>query len=136
MSGIAEPDLTGRWIGIFNYPELLPPNRFEATLRDIGGLITGLTSEKDDDPDGPGGTLHAMIEGRRKGSALSFTKMYDDLQRAPDVIFYSGTVQPDGNEIEGRWAILGDWSGTFLMIRTSKASEAAERKVAETIAIR
>jgi len=64
-----EHNLSGRWIGIFNYPELLPPNNFEAVLRDVGGIITGLTKEQDDDPNGTGDILHAVIDGHRGGTA-------------------------------------------------------------------
>jgi len=126
-------DLTGRWSGMFSYPALLPPNSFEATLRDSGGLISGITTEADDDPFGSGATLHAVIEGRREGNSVTFSKSYDDLGRAPFAILYRGTVHPDGDEIEGRWEIPGIWAGTFLMVRHAGVSEAAERRVSEQV---
>lgn len=134
MSPPADFDLSGRWTGIFNYPTDFPPNGFEADLREVGGSISGTVSEQDDDPSGAGGTLHSIVEGRRDGSAVTFAKMYDDIDRMPDAVFYSGSIQPDGNEISGRWEIPGEWSGTFLMIRHSGAAEAVEQ-VAEEVAL-
>jgi hypothetical protein len=119
-------DLSGRWTGIFNYPAHLPPNSFEAELREVGGSLAGTVWEQDDDPEGTGGTLHAVIEGRRQGSSVAFAKMYDDLGRMPDPVLYSGILQPDGNEISGSWEIPGYWSGTFIMIRAAGIAETAE----------
>ena len=126
-----EPDLTGAWIGTFDYPTWLPPNHFEATLRDIGGAIAGVTSERDDKPDGHGAVLTAVIEGRREGHAIEFRKLYDDLSRCDGFVAYSGTIYPDGNEISGRWEIAGVWSGTFIMIRKSGARETFAREAEE-----
>jgi hypothetical protein len=126
-------DLSGRWTGIFNYPSLMPPIGFEAILSDVGGAIGGTVSEQDDDPHGMGGSLHSFIEGHREGHAVTFTKMYDDLDRMPDAVFYSGTIEPDGNEISGRWEIPGAWAGTFLMIRDSGAAETAEEEASEKV---
>lgn len=133
MTGDGDHNLTGRWTGIFNYPESLPPNSFEATLRDVGGAITGITSERDDDPDGHGDLLHAIIEGRRDGSSVTFTKIYDDMEPEPVVIFYSGTVQPGGEEIHGRWERVDMWSGTFLMVRNPGAEQEDAREISETV---
>lgn len=135
MTSASDLDLSGRWTGIYNYPVAHPPNGFEAVLRDANGAITGMVSEQDDDPEANGRILEAVIEGRREGSAVTFTKMYVDVERMPDAIFYSGTIDPDGNEISGRWEIPGDWAGTFLMIRSSGVGEAAEERASEEIRI-
>jgi hypothetical protein len=127
----AEYDLSGQWSGIYNYPRLYPPNAFEATIRDTGGLITGLITQPCEFFEPPGTVHHAVIEGSRDGSALSFIKIYDDLGRPTP--HYHGTVQPGGDEIEGEWTIPGDWSGTFLMIRGAKAGEAIERRIEEKV---
>jgi len=126
-------DLTGRWTGIFNYPSSDPPNSFEAELRDLGGLLTGLTTERDDDPQGSGETLHAVIEGRREGNVVRFDKRYDDFDLMPDLVHYDGFIHPGGDEIEGQWEIEGFWSGTFLMVRRCAGGEEVEEDVAETI---
>lgn len=135
MNAPAEFDLSGRWTGIFNYPGPFPPVAFQADLRDIGGSITGTVSEPDENPYGSGGTLEAIVDGSRHGSALTFTKMYDDADRMPEPVFYSGTIQPDGNEVSGQWEIAGNWSGTFLMVRHPGASEAAEAEAGEEVPV-
>jgi hypothetical protein len=132
MSGAGgDVDLSGRWTGIYNYPSMYPPNTFEATLRDVGGAVTGVIVQPAEFFEPAGTMQHAVIEGRRDGSALSFIKIYDDLNRPTP--HYSGTIQPGGDEIEGEWTIPGDWSGTFLMIRASGSEEAIERKVSEEV---
>ncbi|HEX8620468.1 MAG TPA: hypothetical protein VF718_00705 [Allosphingosinicella sp.] len=134
MTAKRDHDLTGRWSGIFNYPEQLPPNSFEATLRDSGGVISGVTVERDDDPYGNGGFLHAIVEGRREGSSVSFTKIYDEMEPDAVVILYSGTIDPEGNEIHGRWERIDMWSGTFLMVRNPGAEQELDAEVGETLA--
>jgi hypothetical protein len=131
MNGDADYDLSGQWSGIFNYPSLFPPNSFEATIRDSGGLISGVITQPREVFDTPGPARHAVIEGSREGNQLRFIKIYDDLDRPTP--HYQGVVQPGGDEIEGEWTIPGDWSGTFLMIRGSKASVAEERRVSEDV---
>ena len=131
MSG--EPDLSGRWIGIFNYPTLLPPEQFDAELRDVGGILTGLTSE----PNRLGtGTLHAIIDGRREGSSVTFTKRYDDFEQMPHEVLYAGTVDSSGDEIAGTWEIHAAWSGTFLMVREGKTAVEEEQEAGETLEVR
>ncbi len=133
MSGAA--DLNGRWTGVYNYPGALPPVGFEAELRDEGGSITGTISEPAEGSLGIAGTLHSIVEGSREGAAVSFTKMYEDEEWMPEPVFYSGTVQPDGNEISGRWEIPGQWSGTFLMVRNPGATEVADAQVGEEVPV-
>ena len=132
MSGDdAEYDLSGQWSGIFSYPSRFPSNTFEATIRDSGGLISGLITQPREVFEAPGPSRQAVIEGSREGSTLRFIKIYDDLDRPTP--HYHGTVQPGGDEIAGEWTIPGDWSGTFLMIRGAKASIAEERRVSEGV---
>ena len=131
MSGEAEYDLSGQWSGIYNYPARFPPNTFEATIRDTGGLVTGVITQPGEFFEPPGTVQTAVIEGRREGSRLSFIKIYDDLGRPTP--HYHGVIQAGGDEIEGEWTIPGDWSGTFLMVRGPRTSAAIERKVTEKI---
>jgi hypothetical protein len=125
--GEAAKGLSGRWTGIYNYPSLLPPNNFEANIRDVGGVITGIITQPREFFEGTGPPHHAVIDGRREGSSVTFVKFYDDLERATP--HYSGEIQGGGNEIAGQWTIPGDWSGTFIMGRASGAEEEAERRV-------
>lgn len=128
-------DLSGAWTGIYNYPSSLPPNAFEAVLRESAGSIMGTMAERDDDPHGVATPLHSVVEGRRAGSLVTFAKMYEDADRMPDAVFYSGTIEPDANEISGRWDIPGHWSGTFLMVRAGSAAEYRAQVADEKIPI-
>jgi hypothetical protein len=120
---------------MYNYPGPFPPVAFEAELRDDGGTITGTIMEPDDGLHDSTVPLHSIVEGSREGSALTFSKLYDDAERLPEPVFYTGTVRPDGNEISGRWEILGHWSGTFLMVRSSGAAEAVEEEIGEEVPV-
>lgn len=124
-------DLSGRWSGIYNYPAHYPPNSFEATIRDSGGVITGEISQPGEFFEPPGTCQYAVIEGSREGSTLRFVKIYDDLSRPTP--HYHGVVKPGGDEIEGEWTIPGDWSGTFLMIRGSGTGASVARRVSEKV---
>lgn len=123
-------DLSGRWIGMFNYPTGLPPGRFDAELRDGGGPITGITTETSERT---GGLLTAIVDGTRTGTAVVFTKRYDDFEEMPHIVQYSGSVDASGDEIDGQWKIPGSWSGTFLMVRESKSEVAEERAANEPV---
>ena len=127
----ADFDLSGHWRGIYNYPRDLPPNMFEAVIRDSGGHIAGEISQPGEVFEPQGLVRTAMIDGRREGGHLTFVKYYDDPDRPTP--HYRGTVQPGGDEIHGEWTIPGDWSGTFIMIRSSGSGAAAERKVEEEV---
>lgn len=134
MSGEdAACDLSGNWTGLYNYPIELPPTMFEATIRDTDGLITGVTAEKGDMFERPGETLHAMIEGFRDGSSVRFVKVYDELTDAADTVHYQGTVLPGGDEIDGKWEIPGDWSGTFLMVRAQGTEASVALNASEKV---
>src|SRR5690606_36255934 len=106
MSGEGEHDLTGEWSGIYNYPSLYPPNTFEASIRDAGGIITGVIHQPGEFFERPGTQQHAVIEGRRDGSMVRWVKIYDDLARATP--HYRGAVLSGGDEIEGTWHIPGN----------------------------
>ncbi|HYD24799.1 MAG TPA: hypothetical protein VEB68_08370 [Croceibacterium sp.] len=134
MSGEGGYDLTGEWSGIYNYPAHLPPNTFEASLRDSGGIITGVIRQPGEIIEPPGIVQHSVINGSREGSTVRWIKLYDDLSRATP--HYHGRIQPGGDEIEGEWTIPGDWSGTFLMIRRGRAEAKEARKTSEEIRAR
>lgn len=132
MSGASDLDLSGDWIGIYNYPHSWPPTQFQAVLNDAGGRITGETREQDH-AFTAGATLRALIDGRREGAAVTFVKVYEDEEFNSDFVRYDGTVQPGGDEISGRWEVPGVWAGSFIMTRARGAEQAAEREVEETI---
>lgn len=132
MKGGNSHDLSGPWTGLFNYPALLPTTHFEAVLKDVDGLVTGITTEDGETLDRPG-IVHALIEGGHDGLILHFTKIYDDLKHAARPIRYQGTISESGDEISGRWEIADAWSGTFLMVRKPGSQAAVERRVSEEI---
>jgi hypothetical protein len=129
-----EVDLPGEWSGIYNYPSLYPPNSFEASIRDSGGIVTGVIRQPGEFFEPAGTMQHAVIEGSRDGGTVRFVKMYDDLSRPTP--HYSGTIQPGGDEIEGEWTIPGDWSGTFLMVRAGRAKAKEALEIGEEIGVR
>ena len=124
--------LSGEWDGIFNYPRHLPPNAFNALLREEADTLTGETAESGE-VNGEPAVPHAWLEGRRSGDAVQFVKSYDAASRADYVVRYTGTIAADGNEINGRWNVQGVWSGTFIMVRKLGNAEAVERQAAETV---
>ncbi len=134
MSDDSEFDLTGEWSGIYSYPAHYPPNTFEASIRDAGGVITGVIHQPGEIIEPPGIHQHAVIEGSRQGSAVRWVKIYDDLSRATP--HYRGTILSGGDEIEGIWHIPGNWSGTFMMMRHRREAAEEERKVSEEIGLR
>lgn len=125
-------DVTGIWDGIFSYPRAMPPNRFTADLREEDGRIVGETREPSDSPDDEANELHALVEGARSGSEVSFTKFYDSQRRLTPIV-YHGAIDTDGNEISGRWTSKNDWSGTFLMTRRAREAAVEAREIAETV---
>ena len=136
MSGSGEEyDLSGHWHGFYNMPTAEPPTPFEADLLDTGGLLSGETSEEGDTPDCFEMTLHAVIDGRRDGDRVSFTKRYDYLPRTDYAILYEGRLAPGGDEVEGRWTIPAIWSGTFLMVRARREVAAEAVRVGDEVRV-
>jgi hypothetical protein len=132
MSAAADSrlDLSGDWVGVYSYPGDAPPVSFTASLSETAGWIAGVVEEQSAEGLGPPRRLGASIQGRRNGASTTWLKLYDDLAHGYDAVRYEGSVTPDGEEISGRWSIFSSWSGTFLMVRQSRASVASERSAA------
>jgi len=130
---VSEADLSGRWHGFYSYAGHAHACAFEAELRDHEGELVGESFEVAHFEPSPGSTLTASLEGRRNGTAVDFAKTYDEVALAGYSIHYAGTLAPGGDEIEGNWAIPGQGSGTFLMVREGAAEAEEERKAAETV---
>ncbi len=129
MSSFGPVGLTGVWDGQYDYPRRFSPVPFTAVLLETGTVITGTIHEQPTDGPSAGQTLNATIQGDHLGSAVQFTKTYDLAPRGRNrPIFYEGVLGADGNEIEGTWAIPGDWSGKFLMIRSGRRVEAVQAR--------
>lgn len=125
-------NLTGVWMGLFSYPGHRRAGNFTATLIETASALTGSTSEIWLSPPRAGETVFAMLQGRRHGRDVRFTKSYEGPERPNHSVEYEGYLADDFLEIEGRWFIPGNWAGRFLMIRSGGraievAREAFER---------
>ena len=125
-------DLTGRWQGMFNYPKGAETTAFSAELIDTAGLLSGRIAEPDLFSRSMA-SIEAVIDGQRKGSAVRFTKFYDDPTGNYDAVLYTGTLDGTGGEITGRWDIPGAWSGTFIMVRDMPQEVGALHAVGDEI---
>jgi hypothetical protein len=135
MTADDDLDLSGRWKGIFNYPYRYPPTQFDAEIKEHLGSFDGETFERGSALRDVGKELSAFISGVRQGRAVSFVKSYDTLSRARSVVHYDGQLSGDGNEITGIWHIPGNWSGTFIMVRSRAASGDERAEVEATVAV-
>lgn len=134
MSSSEPVGLTGVWDGQYSYPRRFSPVHFTAVILETGVVIAGTIHEQP--PDGPfaGQPLNALIQGEHLGSAVRFTKTYDDAPRGRSrPILYEGVLSADGDEIEGTWTVPGNWSGKFLMIRSSRPAASVEARDREEI---
>lgn len=113
-------DVSGVWYGRFAGTFGVYPNRFIAHLEEVGGSISGTTSEPDDF--GDAGVLNAYVSGARDGDAVRFVKQYDGAAHCAHSVDYSGTIADDGTEITGEWC-FGRFSGQFVMARESFEQE-------------
>ncbi|GAA0458496.1 MULTISPECIES: hypothetical protein [Sphingomonas] len=123
---MSDADLSGVWLGIFNYPEDLPATSFRATLTDTGGRLGG-TIEEIDAVILVGRHLTSALDGTRDGRAVRFTKFYAPVSEDYDVVEYRGTVNAEGDEITGHWQVHGAWGGSFIMTRPQAAPAQAEQ---------
>jgi hypothetical protein len=105
---------------------------FLATLIDSGGALGGNVTEPCMTPGCPISTHNASIAGHRSGSAVSFVKRYEPPGHGYDTVSYEGVVNAEVTEIDGRWRLpRTSFSGTFLMVRSTRHAEAVvteERK--------
>lgn len=74
--------------------------------------------------------LHSTLIGELSGTAVSFTKIYDDVVRS-HMVFYAGALVEDGQAIEGNWRIGPRWSGPFRMERRSAGESLAVERTEE-----
>ena len=131
-SGPSAPSLTGIWHGLYSYPIPRTPVSFVATLIETASSVSGTTHERCTiGPTSQNEILYATLLGRRQDSAVAFVKSYDGANPHYGTVAYEGKLSADGTEIEGRWTVLGSWSGKFLMIRSAGKSEEVARTVFE-----
>jgi len=126
-------NLTGVWHGLYTYPVQRARVLFDATLIESGSWLSGSTHEISASGPTKGRLIYATLLGERSGSRVTFTKTYDGTAPGYTVVEYEGTLTADASEIEGRWSIRHNWSGKFLMIRSTGKEHAVEHKVFERI---
>src|SRR5258706_9906225 len=118
-------NLTGVWDGTFVQPQVGMVT-FLATLIESGGALGGNVTEPCILSDCPLKTHNASIAGHRSGSAVSFVKRYEPPGYGYDTVSYEGSVNAEATEIDGRWRLPGtSLSGTFLMVRSTKAAQSS-----------
>jgi hypothetical protein len=132
-SGMRGEDLSGFWDGLYSYPRVLAPVSFVADLKETGEWLTGATRETAASGSATGQNLSATLQGRRSGSSVKFLKLYDGSVPGFDSVAYEGNVSADGTEIDGRWTAIGNWSGTFLMIRSQGVAESRSKTAEERL---
>jgi hypothetical protein len=128
MQGNSE-SLTGVWQGLYAGGGARGHVTFVATLLETASFVSGATHEPRAIGGTPGEILLATLMGDRAARAVRFTKSYDIADADYTIVEYEGTLSSDGTEIDGRWTIPGNCSGTFLMIRSSQTEVARSRKV-------
>ena len=111
-----ERDLSGAWAGQYVYPDTAEAVFFSARLFENAGRFIGLIEEDDAFE----GRLTASVDGRRSGQNIRFTKFYELGSTDFDIVTYEGVLSADSSEIEGRWTVPNNWSGRFLMVRSSE----------------
>lgn len=124
----AHADLSGRWLGRYDYPDGRPPVPFEADLLDDGGAVSGQITEQNSFVPGAGAVLVAWVTGTRQGDALGFEKRYAGFDPL-DCPSYEGRTNVALTRISGRWFFRHDraWSGRFVMMRKPLARAATGR---------
>jgi len=126
-------DLSGKWDGVFAYPDVPgagPVTPFLAEITEQGGRIRGTIIEPNEFRPG---TAHAVLEGVRAGTSVDFLKTYLAAgEEYEEPVAYAGQLSDDGNVITGHW-IMQDWSGPFEMIRQDSTQAIAHAQTAITI---
>jgi hypothetical protein len=123
-------DLGGAWNGLYSYPDRPEPVTFVALLIDVGSQLSGSIHEYEGIISEQRILLHANLDGRRDGSAVSFLKVYDGTGGWAHSVEYDGALNGDATEIAGHWYVDGV-SGRFVMTRAGAIEEAELRRILE-----
>ena len=133
MADSSAQNLTGAWHGQYSYAGVDGPVAFTADVVEIGGQISGGTSETGATRTGAAAQFRAALSGRRSGHNVAFTKIYDGSGGWHHSVDYDGVLSADGTEIEGQWRIPGKLTGKFLMIRPLGKTQSVTKRVAERV---
>jgi hypothetical protein len=124
---VADPlDLSGKWEGVFAYPQdHMPTTPFLADISEEAGAFSGTIIEPDLYKDSP---ASASVVGHRSARSVDFTKTYKDRIRGyENPVDYGGQLSEDGLTITGVWS-LKDWNGVFEMTREAGLEIAAQER--------
>jgi hypothetical protein len=127
-----ERTLTGVWHGLYSYPSYLEPVYFVATVIQHGQSFSGSTHEAQFGEMAAPLVLFASLSGERANTEVSFIKTYDGSAGWSHSVIYQGNLN-GVDEIEGIWSLPDNWSGRFLMMRGSQATEAEIRRAYEQV---
>ena len=118
-------DISGEWEGRFRYDRVFPETPFTLTLRERGGVLTGIVREpRLATMNRFGSEIEARIAGLWDQHHLSWRKEYQgDYYRS--IVHYVGALSEDGTTISGRWNTGSQWTGPFEMVRLSRRPMAA-----------
>ena len=134
MSNKQSDNLSGYWTGVYDYPRALREAvPFNAVITDSGGALSGEIIEPNTFPGVVDHELFASLSGARDGMTVSFVKTYEKSVRDKPPVMYEGSLDPTFTRIEGQWRITGQWSGPFVMNRStghqaSQKDEAAQER--------
>lgn len=121
-------NLTGVWNGLYSYADGLSVG-FVATLIDGGSSLSGATHEPNVIRTTSAANLTALLDGGRRGRAVSLVKTYDVAGTETYLpVRYEGALNGEATEIEGRWFISDGNSGKFLMVRAQGKAVEVERR--------
>lgn len=97
-------DISGKWDGVFAYPDVPdagPVTPFVAEIVERDGRISGTILEPHEFRSG---TAHASLEGVRAGRTVDFLKTYHAAgAEYEEPVAYAGSLSADGNIITGHW---------------------------------
>ncbi|MFT9398813.1 hypothetical protein [Acetobacter sp.] len=125
-------NLSGLWHGQFSYPRTFQAEFFTASLLEQAGLLSGVITEKAQDPLHASGVFLAHVSGQHDGTTVHFLKRYESITRT-HTVHYTGQVNSDSTEISGTWSIPSNWSGPFLMVRAHPQHQRAVMRQTEQV---
>ncbi len=112
--------LSGRWSGIFEYPDPdRPAVAFSVDLVEEASVLAGRVEEPNSFYLGGPDMLQARLHGERDDTTITFSKTYEVDGLIFRLVQYQGYADAALSRVEGRWWILGPGgsSGRFEMMR-------------------
>lgn len=125
----AHNDMSGFWTGEYRYSSDPLTVRFSASLQESDGVLSGFILEPNTFILNDSDEAHAVIDGKRLGHGVIFTKLYTTpIDETQPPLLYQGSVNGDFTRVVGVWHFTArsQLTGSFTMSRvTGAASRAA-----------